>query len=327
MTEETLIVADIGGTNARFAIADLRTKELSRLASYKTNGFRDLEGALGAYLITLDETAPRQIAIGAAGPFASGKIHLTNIDWTIDPASLSHAFGLDTKVLTNDLVALAAGIAQAPQAAFLALGDPQVRGAFRTLVISVGTGLGVAWCERRDQAVMVHPTEAGHMTFAPVDDTGFRLVSDAARYGRTLSFESLISGAGIKFVYSELRGLGPAFENSEAIFLAAESGGNQAARDALALVTSSLATFAQDLMHALGGVDEIIFAGGLGRRLRRQLQSEKFLKELRAARGGTLDFSEVGARLALDDRLPLFGALHLALGTVEFDHPRMTDPK
>ncbi len=328
MTEaQDLIVADIGGTNARFAIADAQGRGLAHLKSFKTSGFGTFEAALGAYLRTLDASAPRVISIGAAGPLARGKIHLTNLDWTIDPASLTHAFGIKTAMLANDLVVMAAGISHAPLTAFEALSGPLAKDAFRSLVIAIGTGLGVAWYERAGGSVMVHPTEAGHMRFAPSGAAGIGLVLDAEKTGRALSFENVISGSGIKHVYASMRGDAPAYENSEGIFLGAESGSNPAARNALTLVTSALATFARDLMYVLGGVDEIIFAGGLGRRLKRELQSESFLSELRAADGGPLDFSKVGARLARDDKLPLMGAAHLALGSVEFDYPPVNDLK
>lgn len=323
----TLIVADIGGTNARFAIADAQSQSLSQLKSFKTRGFGTFEAALGAYLSSLDATAPRTISIGAAGPLAYGKIHLTNLAWTIDPASLEHAFGLKNATLTNDLVAMAAGISRAPATAFASLPGPRAAASFRTLVIAIGTGLGVAWYERRDGGVMVHPTEAGHMTFAAGDPAGAELVASAKQAGRELSFENIVSGTGIKLAYAALRAGAPAYENSEDIFVAAENGTNPAARSALALVTLALATFARDLMHVLGGVDDIIFAGGLGRRLKHELQSEKFLNDLRAAKGGPLDFTRVSARLALDDKLPLIGSLHLALGSVEFDHAPVKDSK
>jgi glucokinase len=324
---ESLIVADIGGTNARFAIAEAQSQSLAHLKSYKTRGFGTFEDALGAYLRSFDDLTPRAISIGAAGPLSGGKIHLTNLDWTIDPAALAHAFSLKTAMLTNDLVAMAAGIARAPAAAFEPLPGSQAKDAFRTLVIAIGTGLGVAWYERAGGRVMVHPTEAGHMSFAPIDQASADLLIMTSQADGALSFESIISGSGIKLVYATLRGSAPAYDNSEAIFVAAESGSNPTARNALALVTSALATFARDLMHVLGGVDEIVFAGGLGRRLKRELQSQKFLNELRAARGGPLDFSKVGARLALDDKLPLMGAMHLALGAVDFDHRPVKDSK
>ncbi|MFZ1991317.1 MAG: ROK family protein [Alphaproteobacteria bacterium] len=317
---KTLIVADIGGTNARFACADAQDQSLSEIKSFKPSGFGTFEAALAAYLRTLDEPAPREIAIGAAGPLAKGKIHLTNINWTIDPDALAHSFGLKTSVLANDLVMMAAGISRAPREAFEPLPGPAAANPFRTLVIAIGTGLGVAWYEREGESVLVHPTEAGHMTFAATDTAGAGLVSAASQSGQSLSFESIISGVGIKFVYNALKGSAPAYDNSESIFVAAEAGTNHAARNTFALVTRALATFAHDLMHALGGVDEIIFAGGLGRRLKRELQESGFLAILRDSKGSPLDFSQVSVRLAVDDKLPLLGALHLALGSVAFDH-------
>ncbi|HXZ67450.1 MAG TPA: ROK family protein, partial [Alphaproteobacteria bacterium] len=312
--------ADIGGTNARFACADARSQSLSEIKSFKTSGFGTFEAALGAYLRMLDEPEPREIAIGAAGPLTKGQIHLTNINWTIDPDALAHSFGLKTSVLANDLVTMAAGISHATREAFEQLPGPIAANPFRTLVIAIGTGLGVAWFEREGRGVLVHPTEAGHMTFAATDATGAGLVSAASGTGRSLSFESIISGSGIKFVYNALKGTAPAYDNSEGIFLAAEAGTNQAARNTFALVMSALATFTHDLMHTLGGVDEIIFAGGLGRRLKRELQDEGFLAVLRNSKGSPLDFSQVSVCLAVDDKLPLLGALHLALGSVAFDH-------
>jgi glucokinase len=315
-----LIVADIGGTNARFAITSGAGAPLSAAKSYRGEAFASFEAALGAYLEEAGPATPKAISIGAAGPVSHGRVMLTNSPWVIDPAKLRLDFGLDTAYLANDLVAMAAGIALAPAQAFLDLPGGHSNALNRTLIIAIGTGLGVAWCERDGNVYRIHASEGGHMAFAPTTDIEMHFSKAAIERGEIVTFEHLISGSGIKFVYNRLRGGEPELDSSEAILLAAESKTNRAADATLALMVSALCTFARNLIAVLGGVDGIVFAGGLGRRLRSHLSSS-FLARLRSGREVPLDLSAIGVRVALDDTLPLTGAANLAYGLAKIAGP------
>jgi glucokinase len=317
-TPRPLIVADIGATNARFAVIEALGRPPVQLHHFGDKTFHAFEDCLAAYLAALGERAPRAIAIGAAGPLANGGIKLTNRDWMIEPSRLARRFGLETLALANDLVASAAGIALAPSTAFLALSEPSARPTWRSLVIAVGTGLGVAWFERDGKHIVLHPSEAGHMLMAPAQMAESRLVTSLIDKLGSISFESIASGSGMPRVYAALRGpQSPQLPDTEAVLGAAEAKSNETAQIVLDLALGALATFARDLVLALGGVDEIVFAGGLGVRLSAALNTPTFIRRLRQPGDVPLDFSHIDLRLAVDETLALTGAANLAFGLVE----------
>src|SRR6185503_20046472 len=135
------LVADIGGTNARFALADLETLDLSEIGQFPCAEHASIEAAAEIYLAGLKER-PCRVAVAVAATLAGGKIKLTNSAWSLTAESLASATSLDDILLFNDFEALALSLphlraeerhqigAAAPQAAKVVLGP--------------GTGIGVA---------------------------------------------------------------------------------------------------------------------------------------------------------------------------------------
>jgi len=318
-----LIVADIGATNARFGVIAAAGHPIEELRHFEDDNFIEFEDCLAAYLQTLPTKPPKRIAIGAAGPLAHRTIKLTNRDWTIDPERIRARFSVETHALVNDLVAMAAGIALAPSKAFQPLPGPLVESARRSLVIAVGTGLGVAWFERDDGKIRLHPTEAGHMSMAPISEADGQLLAALQHKLGHVSFETVVSGSGIPRVYAALDDhVTKKLATTEAVLAAAESGSDRLAGTVLDLALVALATFARDLVLALGGVDEIVFCGGLGLRLKSALSDRIFLRRLRDLSEVPIDFSHIGVRLALDDKLPLDGVANLAFGLINLPPAR-----
>ena len=99
------LVADIGGTNARFALADLETLELSEIRQFPCAEHASIEAAAEIYLAGLKER-PCRGAVAVAAPLAGGKIKLTNSAWSFTAESLASAANLDDILLLNDFEAL-----------------------------------------------------------------------------------------------------------------------------------------------------------------------------------------------------------------------------
>jgi glucokinase len=169
-----IVAVDLGGTNARFAIAELREGKrptLSAPRKYKTADYPDLPSAWSAFARDNGGPVPKVASIAIAGPVEGDVIRFTNSPWAIRPATLAQELGVDNLLLLNDFAAMAAAVGRLEDDELIPLGGPagSLPAAGITTIIGPGTGLGVAQLLRRNQRNIVLPTEGGHVDFAALD--------------------------------------------------------------------------------------------------------------------------------------------------------------
>lgn len=256
-----ILVGDVGGTNTRFAIAELQGGDwrFTRLQQQAT-GPRVLED-LARYLATAGLPPLEAAAFCGAGPvLQDGSIQLTNAELRLDPAELARAAGLAKVVLVNDFAAVAHAIPRLPAGAFAACGGGPARPQSPCVVLGPGTGLGIAiFAPGRDEWVVI-PGDGGHADLAPVDDEELAAwYALRERHGR-VSAETVLCGPGIERLHAALS---PG-ENRRAIEIveAARSGDVPAAR-ALALFTRWLGRVAGNLALTAGATGGVYLAGGM----------------------------------------------------------------
>ncbi|HSA66683.1 MAG TPA: glucokinase, partial [Methyloceanibacter sp.] len=137
------IVADIGGTNARFAVADLATLELSHISQILCAAHPTLTAAFRAYLAGL--SAPLDhAAIAVAAPVTGEEVHLTNSPWSFTKHELCRAVGLKGVLVLNDFEALALSLPHLAPAELYQIGGAPAEEHATKMVLGPGTGLGVA---------------------------------------------------------------------------------------------------------------------------------------------------------------------------------------
>lgn len=281
------LVADIGGTNARFALCEPSggVPVLHDPLSLPNAGFASLQHAASHYLADVG-ARPTRAAIALAAPVDGDEIRLTNRAWSFSRQELRQALGLEDLRLVNDFGAIARAVpvlADGERVALYGRGHGLGRGPIS--VLGPGTGLGVALlvgdAVRGWQAV---ETEGGHVGFAPVDDEE-RALAEAlvAQHGR-VSWERLLSGSGLSAIDSVLGASGAPGErlprDPAVVVAAALEGRDQAARRALAAFCAILGSVAGDvaLVH---GARAVVIAGGIVPRfipfLRASAFRERFL--------------------------------------------------
>jgi glucokinase len=292
------LVADIGGTNARFALADLRG-DLPLLHEQRTlpnAGFASLQHATETYLAMVG-ARPAHAAIAVASPVTGDAIRLTNRAWSFSQAELRDALGLRQLTVINDFAAIAWAMPAIGAGDRETLhGDPAAVLAGPVSVLGPGTGLGVALLIGNDASGwQVVATEGGHVTFAPIGDEE-RLLARwlDARHGRT-SNERLLCGAGIAQIDAALSAgtdapsvdaRGAPLRDPAAIVAAALDGHDAVARRTLARFCAVLGSVAGDcaLLH---GARTVMIAGGIVPRfipfLRASAFRERFLAKGRFA--------------------------------------------
>ncbi len=270
-----IAVADIGGTNARFALAEVAGGKVVSLGEPVVLAAKDLVGiaeAWQAFGARLGEVLPRHAAFGLAGPVTGGPVRFLNSHWVVDPAVLKEELGLETSLLLNDFGAMAYAADALPLGDFAHVCGPDVplpaRGAIS--VIGPGTGLGVAVLQRCGAGVVILETEGAHIHFAPLDAEEARVsAAITAKYGRT-AVERVVSGPGLGEV---IRSFDPADGRDDAALWAAAIAGQEPR--ALAMFLASYGAVVGDLSLAHGAFG-VVLSGGLTARLQALLPGSAF---------------------------------------------------
>lgn len=310
-----IVAIDIGGTHARFAVAELAGKRVRRLgeaSTLATGEHAGLEEAFETFRDRCGGVLPRAAAIAFAGPVGGDALHLTNSPWSIRPADLPLALGLDRLTIVNDFGAVAHAVAQLDADHFRTLCGP----AGPTLpsgVISVvgpGTGLGVALLLRRAGSYEIIETEGGHIDFAPLDSLeDSMLTALRERYGR-VSVERIVGGAGLGNIYAVLAATErkpPWQGDHKALWTAALDGSDDLAVAALQAYCRCLGAVVGDLALA-HGADGAVVAGGLGLRLAEHLPGSGFCARFIAKGRFGAHMARVPVKLLTHPQPGLFGA-------------------
>lgn len=278
-----LVAVDIGGTHARFAMAEVaggKVIALGEAVTLKTAEHGSFQLAWQEFERLSGGTLPPAVAIAVAGPVGGDIIHFTNNPWIIRPALIPERLGADKYVVVNDFAAVAHSVAQADDAHFLHVCGPDQplpeRGAIS--VVGPGTGLGVALLLRLEHGYHVQPTEGGHIDYAPLDRIEDQILAHLRRRHRRVSVERVVAGPGIVDIYETLGAIeGKAItrQDDKALWAAGMDGSDPLATAAVDRFCLSLGSVAGDLALAHGS-SALVLAGGLGFRIRDSLVASGF---------------------------------------------------
>jgi glucokinase len=206
MTAADFIVADVGGTNTRVALARGRVIEKKSIRRYSNAEFSGLGEVLRQYLDGMPGSGSLRGACAAiAGPVHDGAGHLTNLDWMVDRQVIQSSTGAATISVLNDLQAQghAIGHLEPGTSTVVREGDSS-NGHAAKLVIGVGTGFNVAPVYDTPDGRYVPPAEAGHVSLPVEDEDGLSLARHVARTHGFADVEEVLSGRGIVNVYDWL---------------------------------------------------------------------------------------------------------------------------
>lgn len=273
-----LVSVDLGGTHARFAIAEVaggRVVSLGEPITLKTADHASLQTAWQAFEKKLDRPIPRAAAIAVASPITGDVIRLTNNPWVIRPSLIPERLGADTYTIINDFGAIGHAVAQLPEQDFDHLCGPDTplpaKGV--TTVCGPGTGLGVAQVLKTNGSYHVLPTEGGHMDYAPLDPIEDAILRRLRRTFTRVSTERICAGPGIVAIYetlAEMEGRSVPSHDDKTIWSEALEGTDSIALAALDRFCLALGAAAGDLALA-HGANGVVIAGGLGLRIKDKL--------------------------------------------------------
>lgn len=263
------LIADIGATNARFALADesgVQAEKILACADYP-----NLDDAISAYLSNTGEKVDHA-AIAIAGPVHGDYFEMTNNPWAFSVEDVRKKLGLSSFHLLNDFEAVALAIPHMDKKFLTKVGGGDVQEGRPIGIVGPGTGLGVAHLSWDGERYRANPTEGGHVTMAAKTQREFDIFR-TLRYKYThVSAERVCSGKGLTNIYNAIRILDgrddiPVDLDPAEISRKALDQSCPVCMESLDKMLGFLGTIAGNLAVSLGAMGGIYIAGGIPAKL------------------------------------------------------------
>lgn len=313
-----VLVADIGGTNARFALATARDGEiiLTHQTQMSVSDFTRIDDAIAVFLQSAQNAAPCEALLAVAGPVRDGVAQLTNAAWTIDARVLASTFAFTGCRVVNDFSAQAWGALSIPRERLVTIFEGDARMA-PSLVLGPGTGLGLALLIPRDGGDHdVLATEAGHIAFAATTPREIAVRAALAQSHGYVSVEHIVSGPGLARVYAALcalDGVAPAASAQDGKAVNALRPTDARAQEALDLILAALGQFAGDAVLMTGATGGVVLTGGMLAAVAAAVPGSGFGARFYARGAMSPYLAKVPVQQILAPDAPLYGAAALAL--------------
>lgn len=261
-----VLLADIGGTNVRFAVLRADGRIEGREA-WLTALYPDFGSAVKAYAELTGLRLPLAgAAVCAAGPVVGDAIRLTNCPWTISKAEIAAATRGEVH-LVNDFAAVAQALPVLDAGDVVQIGGGEPLPGAPKVALGPGTGLGVASAVFDGARWVAVPGEGGHVDLAPTNERELAVVYQLMRMHGHVAAEDAVSGLGLENLYLAIASLdGVSFKSKPVaadIAKAARAKSDPVAVEAVALFTGWLGSVAGDLALTLGAQGGVYIAGGI----------------------------------------------------------------
>ncbi len=262
------LVADIGGTNTRVALADGRRVLPESIRKYANVNFPGLETVLRQYIVDENGVDPKGACVAVAGPVRDGRATMTNLDWTIDKETLGRATGAETVAILNDLQAQGHALGHLdPKNIKAILKGAAAPANAAKLVVGIGTGFNAAPVFDTDHGRLVTPSESGHANLPIRTEKELRLCQYVLTAHGFPAVEDVLSGRGLERVYAFLgQEAGDPREAAAAdIMKSCESGDDPRAVEAAKVFTRILGTVCGNLSLIQLPFGGVYLVGGVAR--------------------------------------------------------------
>ena len=273
------IVADIGGTNARFSRVDLASLQLDKVAVYPCAEFATLADALVHYQQQQSVETIKHVAIAIACPVTGDFVKMTNFHWEFSIAQIKAELGLAEFLVLNDFTAVAMSLPAIGDAELVKTGAGERDLSKPMAVLGAGTGLGVAHLIPTAQGYFPLPGEGGHTDWTAQNEQEWFIQQMLAKEYGHVSPERLLSGPGLEAIYKALA----LYRQKQVAPLSAAEIARQAlngecalAQDTVKQFFASLGSVAGDLALTLSTFGGVYIAGGIAPKLLPLLADSEF---------------------------------------------------
>lgn len=276
------LIADIGGTNARFALVNSDGSIQDQMVLLGAD-HPDFVSAYQAYIRLIGKPTITEAAIAIANPIDGDVIKMTNHNWNFSIVEAQEILGLDSLIFKNDFEALAMSIPFLEPEDFYQIGGSKIKKKSAIGVLGPGTGLGVSGLVFSGEKWTPLASEGGHTSFSPTTQREIEIFQACLKRYEHVSAERLISGSGLELIYSlicELDGTLP--ESGLSAIDISQSAMKQTdpqCKEALELFCGMLGVVAGNLAVTLGARGGIYIGGGIVPKLGSYFENSPFRKQ------------------------------------------------
>ena len=274
-----VLIGDIGGTNARFAILVDSYAEPKEFPVLLTKDFETLEDAIQSVVLDHTSIQPRSAVIAIAGPVEGDEIPLTNCHWVVKPHQMMERFNLQDITVLNDFEAQALAVVSLDEQHLENIGGETSHPNGKRVVLGPGTGLGVAGLIRSRQTWVPVPGEGGHVDFGPRSERDLQIFPFIEKIDGRVSAEQLLCGRGLQHIYQAIcqaDGISATLITPAEITDAALDKSNPQAIETLELFVIYLGRLAGDLALIFMAQGGVYLSGGIPQRILTALRTGSF---------------------------------------------------
>src|SRR6266403_298257 len=311
------LIGDIGGTNARFAIAE--NGAYRQLKHVEVDRHPSLHDALSAYLKALPdaERADLSGALAIAGPVLGDRISMTNKAWSFSVEELRRSLKLISLTVVNDFAANARAIPHLAEPGLFAIGPVSAGAKGNIGVVGPGTGLGVSALIPTGGDWVLIAGEGGHATLAASNEEEEAIIHMLRKRWSHVSAERVLSGAGLVNLYEAvcaIDGVEPLMLSPADVTQRAMSKSDNACVRAFAHFCGFLGSVAGDLALTVGALGGVYIAGGILLRFKEAFAASAFRQRFEAKGRFATMLARIPTYLILEESPALIGLANMRIG-------------
>ena len=289
-----LLVADIGGTNARFGFQKKLSSNLEFINYLNCEDYKTIDDAI-TYYIQKNELNVENIVLSVAGPCSDNIVKFSNNKWKFDKLKLLRKLNVDSLLAINDFVAQGFGFSnfykeqnlntsikniEKYQLKLIKKGIP-IKDS-NLLITGPGTGLGVCTLTKLNNYVYPIEGEGGNVNFSPQDELEIELLKFLLKEKNYVSFEDVISGRGLQNIYKFINYKNKkSFKNVSPSVIGELALSNEPiAKKTVTIMFSILGTAISSYVLINGCQRGVIITGGIFKKLSKLLDQSNFFFNL-----------------------------------------------
>ncbi len=273
-----VLIGDIGGTNARFAILSGPGAGLVSFPNVRTSDHANIDDAIENAVFTATAIRPKSTLVAIAGPINSDEIELTNCPWVVRPRDLMSRLGFDEVIVLNDFEAQALAVVALERQHLEQIGGDEVEPVSGRVVLGPGTGLGVAGLINSRGIWQPVPGEGGHIDVGPRTARDQLIFPHLEPIEGRISAEQILCGRGMVNLYRAIckaDGVSARFTQPSEV-TAGAAGGDASALETLSLFATYLGRVAGDLALVFMAKGGVYLSGGIAQKILPVLQQGEF---------------------------------------------------
>ncbi|MBO6717052.1 MAG: glucokinase [Rhizobiaceae bacterium] len=276
-----ILIGDIGGTNARFAILVDSQAEPKEFPNIRTADFVNIDEAIQSQILDRTSVQPRSAVLAVAGPVNGDEIDLTNCDWVVRPKKMFETLGLSDIVVLNDFEAQALATVALGEGHMERICEGRSDPSASRVVLGPGTGLGVAGMVHARHIWIPVPGEGGHVDIGPRTARDHAIWPHLEPIEGRISAEQMLCGRGLVNIYravAKADGAPSSFSTPAEVTGAALEKTDATSVEALDIFITCLGRLAGDLALVFMSRGGVFLTGGIAQKIIPALKRDIFRK-------------------------------------------------